>query len=201
MILAESCYMIFKECIADYHKTDNIEQPITNPYDESGIRYLLYLKSWIDTVQWHYEDLIRDPDILPEYGMTLKRLIDHSNQYRTDIVEQIDDWFLDLFKNVNATTEARLNTESPAWVIDRLSILTLKIYHMEEQANRADADEVHRIKSRDKLNILSEQFIDLSESLDQLLGDIGKGKRIMKVYRQMKMYNDPGTNPILYRHK
>lgn len=193
--------MVFKECITDYHKTDNIEQPITNPYDESRIRYLLYLKSWIDTVQWHYEDLIRDPDIVPEYGMTLKRLIDHSNQYRTDIVEQIDDWFLDQFKNVKATPDARLNTESPAWVIDRLSILALKIYHMEEQVNRDDTDESHRNKSREKLNMLREQLVDISVSLDQLLEDIGKGKRIMKVYRQMKMYNDPATNPILYRHK
>ena len=133
--------------------------------------------------------------------MTLKRLIDHSNQYRTDIVEQIDDWFLDQFKNVKATPDARLNTESPAWVIDRLSILALKIYHMEEQVNRDDADESHRNKSREKLNMLREQLVDISVSLDQLLEDIGKGKRIMKVYRQMKMYNDPATNPILYRHK
>ncbi len=201
MISAENCYRIFSECISDYHKTDNIEQPIHNPYEVSGISYLFYLKSWIDTVQWHYEDLIRDPDIVPEYGMTLKRLIDHSNQFRTNVVEQIDDWLMDQFKNVKPAPGARLNTESPAWAIDRLSILALKIYHMEEQANRTDADAAHRHKSNEKLTILIEQLTDLMISLDQLLEDIGKGIRIMKVYRQMKMYNDPATNPILYRNK
>ena len=198
MIASEDCKRIFKQCINDYHKFDSVDQPIHNPYSETEIEYLLYLKCWIDSVQWHYEDIIRDPDINPEYGVNLKRLIDHSNQRRTDVVEQIDDWFSKQFHEVEYEENARLNTESPAWVIDRLSILALKMFHMEEQVNRSDASQDHLNRSEQKLSVLKEQQNDLSLSLDQFLDDIKNGRRRMKVYRQMKMYNDPETNPVLY---
>lgn len=201
MITANHCNNIFTNCIEQYHINDNVDQKIVNPNLDGDIDQLLYQKCWIDTVQWHYEDLIRDPDIDPTKGMTLKRLIDVSNQHRTDMVEQIDDFFLSQFNEVRADAQATINTESPAWVIDRMSILALKIYHMQEQAARKNVDDAHVHKISVKLNILKEQQQDLSTSFDELLKDISSGKRIMKVYRQMKLYNDPSTNPVLYKNK
>ncbi len=198
---AELCNQIFEKSITDYHQYDSVEQPINNPYPADSKEHLIYLKNWIDTVQWHYEDLIRDPDIKPQDGMDLKRLIDKSNQHRTDIVEQIDDWFLAEFKSAESQPNAQLNTESPAWVVDRLSILALKIYHMQEQVDRKDVDESHKAKQQQKLDVLLEQRTDLSQSFDDLIADIKSGKRLMKVYRQMKLYNDPATNPVLYGNK
>lgn len=195
---AQLCNQIFEKSIADYHQYDRVEQPINNPYAADSKENLIYLKNWIDTVQWHYEDLIRDPNIDPKDGMDLKRLIDKSNQHRTDIVEQIDDWFLEEFKSIAHQADAQLNTESPAWVVDRLSILALKIYHMQEQVDRKDANESHKEKQQQKLDILLEQRNDLSQSFNDLIADIKSGKRLMKVYRQMKLYNDPTTNPVLY---
>jgi len=199
MAFTEQANRIFKQVIADYHLTDNVDTPIHNPYERDSIEYRLYLKCWIDTVQWHFEDLIRDPHINPGEALALKRRIDQSNQDRTDLVEEIDAYFRQYYSKVTPLPDARLNTESPAWAIDRLSILALKIYHMEEQVNRQDASEQHREKCNDKLHILLEQQKDLSLAIDQLLEDISEGKKYMKVYRQMKMYNDPSTNPVLYK--
>lgn len=201
MSFTEHCNEIFNQAIRDYHVTDSVDTPINNPYDRDSIENRLYLKCWIDTVQWHYEDLIRDLHILPEDGMALKRRIDHSNQDRTDLVEQIDSYFRQLYSDVNVLPNATINTESPAWAVDRLSILALKIYHMQEQVERKDASKEHIKKCESKLSILLEQQKDLSTAIDQLLEDIKEGKKYMKVYRQMKMYNDPSTNPVLYQKK
>ncbi len=194
----ENYNRIFQEVIRDYHVQDHVDTPIVNPYDADSLENKLYTKCWIDTVQWHLEDIIRDPNIDPTEALAIKRRIDRSNQDRTDLVEQIDSYFRQLYSHVNILPEARINTESPAWAIDRLSILALKIYHMEEQAERNDASEEHREKCKSKLNVLLEQRIDLSTAIDQLLDDIEAGRIYMKVYRQMKMYNDPSTNPVLY---
>ncbi|MBP3849322.1 MAG: DUF4254 domain-containing protein [Prevotella sp.] len=190
---------IFQQVVRDYHLKDNIDTPIKNPYERDTIEYNLYLKCWIDTVQWHLEDIIRDPHINPTEALGLKRRIDRSNQDRTDLVEEIDSYFRHLYAEVKILPEARLNTESPAWAIDRLSILALKIWHMREQTERQDADAAHIAKCKDKLDVLVEQQKDLSTAIDQLLEDIEAGRKYMKVYRQMKMYNDPATNPILYK--
>ena len=194
------CNEIFDKVIVDYHVTDDVDTPINNPFDRDSIENRLYLKCWIDTVQWHLEDIIRDPHIDPVAALQLKRRIDHSNQDRTDLVEQIDSYFRGVYCNVVVAPDARINTESPAWAIDRLSILALKIYHMREQVERSDASEIHRQKCQDKLNVLLEQRVDLSTAIDQLLEDISEGRKYMKVYRQMKMYNDPSTNPVLYKN-
>lgn len=190
---------IFNQVINDYHVTDNVDTPINNPYERDTIEYRLYLKCWIDTVQWHFEDLIRDPHIDPIEALQLKRRIDQSNQDRTDLVEQIDSYFRQYYSDVKVLDNATINTESPAWAVDRLSILALKIYHMKEQVERTDASEEHRQKCQAKLNVLLEQQVDLSTAIDQLLDDIQAGRKYMKVYRQMKMYNDPSTNPVLYK--
>lgn len=189
---------LFKKAIDDYHKFDNIDQPIDNPYAPQSLEHLLYLKCWIDTVQWHMEDVIRNPEIEPTQGLYWKRRIDESNQFRTDTVEYIDSYYLNLFIHVEPLTDARINTESPAWAIDRLSILALKIYHMAQETQREDASEEHKATCQNKLSILLEQRQDLSQSIDQLLTDIESGKKYMKVYKQMKMYNDPALNPVLY---
>lgn len=199
MPFTDNCNNIFNQAIRDYHLTDNIDTPINNPYDRDSIEYHLYTKCWIDTVQWHLEDIIRDPHIKPEDALSLKRRIDRSNQDRTDMVEDIDSWFRRQYSEVTPAADARLNTESPAWAIDRLSILALKIYHMKEEAQRADASDEHRNKCAAKLGVLEEQQRDLSTAIEQLLEDIAAGRKYMKVYRQMKMYNDPATNPVLYR--
>jgi len=199
MTFTDQANKIFIQAIQDYHLTDNVDTPIHNPYDRDSIDYQLYLKCWIDTVQWHYEDIIRDPHIDPVEALALKRRIDHSNQDRTDLVEEIDSYFRQYYSHINPLPDARLNTESPAWAVDRLSILALKIYHMQEQADRTDATEEHRKKCRMKLSVLLEQQADLSTAIDQLLDDIEQGRKYMKVYRQMKMYNDPATNPVLYK--
>jgi len=192
---------IFKQSIDKYHLIDKVDQSFENPFQSNSIDHLLYRKNWIDTVQWHYEDLIRDPEIDPVKGMNLKRKIDASNQDRTDTVEYIDGYFLDLYKDVQPFKSATVNTESPAWAIDRLSILQLKIYHMEEEANRSEASNSHRQSCNNKLQILLIQRIDLSSAIDQLLEDLNMGYKFMKVYKQMKMYNDEETNPILYKDK
>lgn len=201
MSFTQKCNEIFNKAIEDYHVKNNIDTSISNPYGHDTIENRLYLKCWIDSVQWHMEDIIRDPHIDPQEGMQLKHRIDRSNQDRTDLVEQIDSWFRQHFSDVTPRPDARLNTESPAWAVDRLSILALKIYHMREQANRQDATQQHRELCNGKLNVLLEQQKDLSLAIDQLLDDIKEGKKYMKVYRQMKMYNDPSTNPILYQKK
>ena len=199
MSFTEKANRIFNRAISDYHLTDNVNTPIQNPYEKDSIESNLYLKCWIDTVQWHFEDIIRDPHIDPVEALTLKRRIDRSNQDRTDLVEEIDSYFRQYYSEVKPLADARLNTESPAWAVDRLSILALKIYHMQEQVERKDAEPEHIAKCQAKLDVLLEQQKDLSLAIDQLLEDIEAGRKYMKVYRQMKMYNDPSTNPILYK--
>lgn len=201
MTLTQIANPIFNKAILDYHVKDDIDQPILNPYETGTIEAYLYTKCWIDTVQWHLEDIIRDPQIDPVYALQLKRRIDRSNQERTDLVEMIDSHFLQLYSQVKVLPDATINTESPAWAIDRLSILALKIYHMKEQAEREDADEAHRELCSRKLEVLLLQQEDLSAAIDRLIADIEEGRKYMKVYRQMKMYNDPSTNPMLYGKK
>jgi hypothetical protein len=195
------CHQIFNESIQQYHVTDHVDTPINNPYPFQSIEYYLYLKNWIDTVQWHFEDIIRDPNIDPAEALILKRRIDKSNQDRTDLVELIDSYFLDKYKDINVLDHATINTESPAWAIDRLSILALKIYHMQQEVNRTDTTEEHHNQCQTKLNILLEQQKDLSTAIEQLINDIESGRKYMKVYKQMKMYNDPNLNPVLYGKK
>lgn len=201
MTFTELCNPIFRQAIDDYHVTDHVDAPIRNPFEVKSIEYYLYLKNWIDTVQWHLEDLIRDPHIDPAEALTLKRRIDRSNQERTDLVELIDSYFLDRYKEVTVQPGATINTESPAWAVDRLSILALKIYHMRQEAEREDSEPAHRERCREKLNVLLEQQKDLSTAIDQLIADIEAGRKYMKVYKQMKMYNDPALNPVLYGKK
>ncbi len=195
------CNRIFVEVIDAYHRFDNVDQPLENPYEKGSIEYLLYWKNWIDTVQWHLEDIIRDPQIDPVAALALKRRIDASNQERTDLVEYIDSWFLDKFKEVTPQPDARINTESPAWAIDRLSILALKVYHMGKETERTDVSEAHRTECGRKLAVLLQQREDLSTAIEELLEDMEAGRKYMKVYKQMKMYNDPELNPVLYASK
>lgn len=194
-------FNIFQESINTYHIKDDVHQEFVNPYPKDNVEHLLYRKNWIDTVQWHYEDIIRDPSINPEDALKLKRKIDASNQDRTDLVEYIDGYFLNKYQSIEINPEATINTESPAWAFDRLSILALKIYHMQEEANRTDASPEHIAKCIAKLAVLLEQKKDLSTAIDQLLADIEAGNKYMKVYKQMKMYNDNELNPVLRGQK
>ncbi|MEM9363433.1 MAG: DUF4254 domain-containing protein [Bacteroidota bacterium] len=201
MLFTTLANSIFEESINTYHIKDDVYQEFYNPYPKDKIEHLLYRKNWIDTVQWHYEDIIRDPSINPVDALDLKRKIDASNQDRTDLVEYIDSYFLNKYQSVEVHSKATINTESPAWAIDRLSILALKIYHMEEEANRKDASTEHIEKCSAKLKVLLEQRTDLSSAIDQLLSDIEAGSKYMKVYKQMKMYNDDELNPVLRGQK
>jgi hypothetical protein len=198
MISANECYAVFERSILDYHVKDHVDAVFENPYPAHGFEALLYSKNWIDTVQWHLEDIIRKTDIDPAVGILLKRRIDKSNQDRTDIVERVDDYFLQQFKNIVPKSEARMNSETPAWLLDRMSILMLKIYHMREQTERTDVGADHIEKCTNKLNVLLEQKGDMQQAFDELIEDIQLGKRKFKVYRQMKMYNDSSLNPMLY---
>ena len=197
-MFSKLCFEIFDQCISDYHLENSIKGKSKNPYEKKDIKYLLYQKNWIDTVQWHLEDLIRDPKINPEDALKLKRTIDNSNQKRTDLVEYIDSYFLNKYKNVEISNSATFNSESPAWAIDRLSILALKIFHMNEETKRKGASEEHKSNCCAKLEILTQQKEDLSSAIDQLLSDIESGTKYMKTYKQMKMYNDEDLNPVLY---
>ena len=190
-------FRIFEESIQQYHVEDRVDQPLNNPYPSHSIEHLLYKKNWIDTVQWHYEDLIRDPEIDPQAALVLKRKIDASNQERTDLVEFIDAYFFDQYAQVVVSPEATINTESPAWAVDRLSILALKIYHMQQEVDRTDAAAEHIAQCQTKLSVLLTQKQDLTTAIDQLLTDIAQGSKYMKVYKQMKMYNDDELNPVL----
>jgi len=199
-MISNKAFKIFEMAINDYHIKDDVNQPMKNPFDKESLEYLLYKKNWIDTVQWHYEDLIRDPKISPNNALSLKRKIDSSNQDRTDTVEYIDSFYYTKFKNVEKNKNASINTESPAWAIDRLSILALKIFHMKEESERSSGSKEHRDSCKKKLLILMEQKNDLSEAIDQLLQDMKNGLKYMKVYKQMKMYNDESLNPVLYQN-
>ena len=197
MIDTEQFNKIFEKSITDYHIKNDIDRNISNPFKEKSLDNLLYKKNWIDTVQWHLEDIIREPSINPEKALEIKRRIDKSNQDRTDLVELIDDWFFNEFKNIEISDHAFIATETPAWAIDRLSILNLKIYHMREEAERKDANEKHKEKCTFKLNVLLQQREDLSLAINQLFENIKSGKAVIKTYKQMKMYNDPSLNPVL----
>jgi hypothetical protein len=200
-MLSKLCNKIFSQAVYDYHVTNDPDLSVQNIYDPGSLEYLLYQKNSIDTIQWHLEDLIRDPLIDPVIALQIKRRIDKSNQDRTDMVEYLDSYFLDKYANVNVMPGATFNTETPAWAIDRLSILALKIYHMKEEAERKDADAGHRDKCQLKLEILLQQQKDLSAAIDEYLEEIVAGKKRIKVYKQMKMYNDPELNPVFYRKK
>ncbi len=197
-MISELANKVFNQAINDYHQHDDIDHPIVNPFETDSLAHLLYLKNWIDTAQWHMEDVVRNPAIDPVEGLSWKRRIDAQNQVRTDMVEFIDGYFLAEYKNIVPQANATINTESPAWAIDRLSILALKIYHMQEEADRISATAAHRDQCNAKLAVLLSQRTDLSTSIDELLADIAAGKKYMKVYKQMKMYNDPSLNPVLY---
>ena len=201
MTFTEKAWNIFEQAVRDYHISDHIDAPAPNPFEPHTIEADLYRKCWIDAVQWHMEDLIREPEIDPAKGMELKRRIDQSNQNRTDLVELIDSFFLTQFADVALMPDASLNTETPAWAVDRFSILSLKIYLMEEETLRTDASAEHLDKCRRKLDTLREQKADLAGAIDTLLDDLAAGRKKMKLYKQMKMYNDPATNPVLYQKK
>jgi hypothetical protein len=201
MDFADKCYRVFEQSTTAYHETDNVDTPCAKAYADGSIEQTLYAKNWIDAVQWHLEDIIRDPNIDPVAALALKRRIDRSNQDRTDMVEELDTYFRNTYASVKVLDNATINTESPAWALDRLSILALKIYHMDQEVRRADADAAHTARCRAKLEVLLEQRADLITSINQLLEDIAAGRKYMKVYRQMKMYNDPATNPVLYGAK
>ena len=199
MNFTDTAWKIFNQSIEDYHVLDSVETPVNNPFETDSLERILYAKNWIDTVQWHLEDIIRDENINPDDALKLKRRIDASNQQRTDLVEYIDSWFLQKYQNVTPKPDAKLNTETVAWAIDRLSILVLKVYHMNLEATRESASDEHRAKCTEKLNVLLEQKKDLSQAIDLLLEDIENGNVKMKTYKQMKMYNDESLNPVLYQ--
>ena len=198
-MFTENANRIFDRAIGEYHRWDDVDRPIENPFEQGTIDRLLYHKNWIDTVQWHLEDIIRDPQIDPAAALGIKRRIDRSNQERTDMVEYIDSYLMDKYRDVRPAADARLNTETPAWAIDRLSILALKIYHRERETERGD--DAHRDACRRKLAVLLEQRADLSRAIEELIEDIEAGRKYMKTYKQMKMYNDPALNPVLYGAK
>ena len=200
-MFSKFCLKEFNQSIEDYHVKNSVNEIANNPYKKDDIEHLLYQKNWIDTVQWHLEDLIRDPEIDPIAALKLKRTIDHSNQQRTDLVEYIDSYFLDTYKKVDIKKEATFNSESPAWAIDRLSILSLKIFHMAEETTRSNASAAHVKNCQEKLDILNQQNQDLCKAIDQLLKDIESGEKYMRTYKQMKMYNDEDLNPVLYKSK
>ena len=200
-MFSKLAYSVFEQSISNYHLYNNVDKPILNPYQKDQFEHLLYHKNWIDTVQWHFEDIIRDPNIDPVAALVLKRRIDASNQERTDLVEYIDSYFLQKYKDVKVKENAKINSESPAWAFDRLSILALKIFHMNEESNRTDASAEHKSKCLEKLTVLLEQKKDLTTAIDDLMNAIENGEKYMKVYKQMKMYNDEELNPILYQNK
>jgi hypothetical protein len=200
-MFTKNANQIFERVIADYHRWDDVDHPMENPFEAGSLDALLYHKNWIDTVQWHLEDIIRNPEIDPVEALAIKRRIDKSNQDRTDMVEYVDSYMLEKYKDVVVAEDARLNTETPAWAIDRLSILALKIYHMRVETLREDVSEEHRAACQKELDVLLTQQVDLSRAIEELIEDIEAGRKYMKTYKQMKMYNDPALNPVLYGKK
>ena len=200
-MFTETANKIFNRAIGDYHRWDDVDHPIENPYEPGSLEHLLYHKNWIDTVQWHLEDIIRDPQIDPVAALAIKRRIDKSHQDRTEMEEYIESYLLDKYKDVEPRPDARLNTETPARAIDRLSILALKIYHMACEAGRTDVGDAPRAAGRKMLGGGRARQVDLSVAIEELIGDIEAGRKYMKTYKQMKMYNDPALNPVLYGQK
>ena len=200
-MISKICLEVFRKSILDYHVFDDVSKQSNNPYSKDQLEFLLYQKNWIDTVQWHLEDIIRDPNIEPIEALKIKRTIDSSNQKRTDLVEFIDGYFLEKNKQVKVKKNATFNSESPAWAIDRLSILALKIYHMRQETKRVSVSQNHILNCNKKLEVLNQQNNDLCIAIDELIYDIEKGNKYMKTYKQMKMYNDEDLNPVLYKTK
>ncbi len=200
MLFTDTAWSVFNEAIQDYHLHDDVDAAEKNLYPKGSLEHLLYSKNWIDTVQWHLEDIIREPQIDAVEALKIKRRIDASNQKRTDLVEYIDVWFLNKYQNTTPADHAKLNTETPAWAVDRLSILALKVYHMLQEAERQTATQEHRNACQQKLNVLLEQKKDLCAAIENLLADIENGAVVMKTYKQMKMYNDESLNPVLYQN-
>ena len=198
---ANDIFDIFARQVAEYHKIDSVDVPIANPYAEGSFEHLLWEKNYVDTVQWHLEDLIRPEDVDPVEALRLKRWIDRSNQRRTDMVERIDDHYMQEFAKVTLHPDAKINTETPAWALDRLSILALKIYHFGIEVARTDVSAEQHERCVAKYNTLLEQKADLTQAIDDLLQELAVGRKRMKLYRQMKMYNDPLLNPMLYGKK
>lgn len=198
MKFSELCKEIFFGSINTYHLTDDVDAVMPTPYAAGSLEMLLFHKNWIDTVQWHLEDIIRNPQIDPVEALAIKRRIDASNQDRTDKVEYLDGYFLDRYKDVALKVGAVINTETIAWAIDRLSILSLKIYHMKVEADRTTSAPAQRAACAEKLAVLESQWVDLTGAIEQLICDIESGVKYIKVYKQMKMYNDPALNPVLY---
>ncbi len=201
MTFTELCKEIFFDTINTYHNTDDVDAPMPTPYAAGSLEMLLAHKNWIDTVQWHLEDIIRNPEIDPVEALAIKRRIDASNQDRTDKVEFLDGYFLDKYKDVKVLDTAQVNTETIAWAIDRLSILSLKIFHMRVEAERTDAAAEQQAACAEKLSVLESQWVDLTTAIEELIEDIQSGRKYIKIYKQMKMYNDPALNPVLYSTK
>jgi len=193
------CLDIFKACTRDYHARDEVDAQEQNPYARGTMAALLYTKHWVDVVQWHLEDIIRDPEIDAGEALRVKRRIDELNQWRTELVELLDDRLAKEYEGVKLQPGARLNTESLAWAMDRLSILELKLFHMEQESCREGVPETHVQCCVDRVAVLAEQQADLMKAIDQLFEDLRTGRRYVRVYRQFKMYNDPMLNPVLYR--
>ncbi len=198
LMKAQDIIQIFRKSISEYHLIDLVDSSMPEHYDNNSFEYLLFRKNWIDTVQWHLEDIIRNPKIKPENLVSIKRKIDASNQDRTDTVELIDEFLFKSLKKVNLESNARLNSETPAWLLDRISILQLKIFHFQEQLSRKEINLIHRESVNYKLSILKIQESDLENCYNELMDDLGDGKKYMRLYKQMKMYNDPNLNPVLY---
>ncbi len=201
---ARKTAMIDVSAITDLHR-DCTERwhhaPIDNPY--RGFLNLVCEQHQRNFLLWHEEDKARDPTASDHEIAAVKRRIDRLNQERNDWIERLDEYILNNLAawGVRPLPRAKLNTETPGAAIDRLSILALRIYHMEEQTQRTDVDEEHRERARAKLSILHQQHEDLSTALADLLADLFSGKRVMKIYRQFKMYNDPAYNPYLAQRR
>ena len=176
------------------------ELPQDDSSESADFPSLVSAQHQVNFELWHQEDLARDPDVSDSKIAGVKRAIDVLNQRRNDLIEQLDQFLVNVLsrENVNTTDQTELNSETPGSMIDRLSINALKIYHMNEEIQREDVAESHRKKCFGKLSVLQEQREDLRQCLDKLLVDLSTGKKRLKVYQQMKMYNDESLNPVLY---
>lgn len=194
MIDVKQVTQLHRETVALWH-----DSPVSNPY--SSLMEIVCKQHSFNFLLWHEEDIARSRDVGDARIAEVKRSIDGYNQNRNDWIEKIDDWITEYLQQnlIQAPSSAQLNTETPGSVIDRLSILALRIYHLNEQAERADASPEHIESVQRKIAVCLLQHDDLSISLEQLLGDIGAGRKRHLTYRQFKMYNDPTLNPYLYQ--
>ena len=183
--------------VAQWH----VKAPEPDYVEASDFPNLVSMQHYVNFELWHQEDMARDPDATDSKIAAVKRAIDVLNQRRNDMIEQMDQYLLDELqkKKINYTSETEMNSETPGSIIDRLSINALKIYHMDEEIQRLDVTDEHRKKCSGKLSVLQDQRNDLKKSLETLLADLSSGKKRLKVYQQMKMYNDENLNPVLYQ--